>query len=173
VKNHLYIYFFVMVTTFCGDYSYALDEDFFGKSKSSNFYVSPVVNLIISGTDERHVSEILQNTVRLSKRVPVRNILILHRGKGIERLSYSPEMTDQSSEVLEKLNIEIPKNPYSKYFRELGLFSAGIKSHQTILQRLKISYSPTWVVRFEGKDYIYEGYSDISRFFSSDGSFVP
>ncbi len=167
-----FIVIFFTVLFFSGTVS-AVDQDFFAKDKKSPFYVSPVVSVIISGTDQRHMSEVLSHAVRLSRKVPVRNVLVFHKGQGIERLSHLPEMESESTEMLEKLQIKLPENPYRAYFQELGLYSTGLKSPETILKRLKISYSPTWVVRYEGKDYIYEGYTEINRFFSNDGSFLP
>ena len=56
---------------------------------------------------------------------------------------------------------------------KLGLGSGtAVGKPQELLKNLHIQYSPTWVVRYQGKDYIYEGLGSISRYFSSQGQFL-
>lgn len=148
--------------------------DFFSGRNNSPFSVSPVVSLVVNGSESSHLSQALSNAVSLSRKVPVRNLLILYQGDQVEALSYHPEiMADDGSDILKQLKYTAPQNPYTKYFSELKLYTSSIKADDTLLKRLRITYSPTWIVRFEGKDYVYEGYQDISKMFSREGGFTP
>jgi len=150
--------------------------DFFSGSKDSPFSVSPVVSLVVNGSDSSHLSQALSNAVNLSRKVPVRNLLILYQGDQVEALSYHPETVTEAeseSDFLKQFKFTPPQNPYAKYFKDLKLYTSSIKAEDTLLDRLRINYSPTWIVRFEGRDYVYEGYQDISKMFSREGGFTP
>lgn len=150
----------------------AIEKDFFEQDTSSPFYVSPVVNVVISGSDYQHVEEVLSKLVSLSKKVPVRNVILYHQGKGLENFSFQEDSNDSAS-LSRQDQTNRKRNTFVPYFKELRLAPVESKAGNALLDRLRISYSPTWVVRYEGKDYIYEGYPDISRMFSSKGTFTP
>ncbi|HMO16596.1 MAG TPA: hypothetical protein PKA63_02210 [Oligoflexia bacterium] len=159
-----------------------LKEDFFSNSFDSPFKVSPVVSVVISGTNDSHIKEVLSSAVSLSRKVPVRNVVIIANAEDMQRFSAHQEeafrtgelsVTKEQQEMLEKLKVQIPKNPFLGYFRDLKLMPSGFKSGDKLKERLRISHSPTWVVRFEGKDYIYEGYPNIARMFDAKGGFRP
>lgn len=175
MKNNKYIYIFFIFTYLflVNERAYSDNLDLFGMDKSSEFYVSPVVNVIISGLDKNHVRNVLERIISLSKKVPVRNIVLYHYESEINNLSYQFEGEDEKNRIFRELGISKPQNPYSAYLKDLKLSSLELKGGDNLLNRLRVSYSPVWIVRHEGKDYVYEGYPDISKMFSRDGTFIP
>jgi hypothetical protein len=153
--------------------AHSANEDFLGKDKDSEFYVSPVVNVVISGDNYRHVEEVLEHATMLSKKVPVRNIVIVHKLKGIEHLTQNIDLADDENKRVYGTPGKNTQNPFSAYLKELKLTEFEVKPAQEIINRLGIKSSPTWIIRFEGKEYIYEGYTNISTMFTRDGSFMP
>jgi len=158
------------------------EENFFSSSDNSPFKVSPVVSVIISGTSDAHVSEVLSTAIGLSRKVPVRNVAIIANGNDMQRFSAQDASTSGATDagitqeqraMLDKLGAQLPKSPFAGLFKELKLVTSEMKGGDQLKERLRISYSPTWVVRFEGRDYIYEGYPNISRMFDAKGGFQP
>ncbi len=54
---------------------------------------------------------------------------------------------------------------------EAGVADYNARHVRELFQKLDITYSPTWVVRHLGRDYIYEGIADPKRLFTQDGAF--
>jgi hypothetical protein len=55
---------------------------------------------------------------------------------------------------------------------DIGLVDGSIEDLESALSRLNISSSPTWIVRYHGKDYVYEGFERASPLFTRDGNFT-
>ncbi len=135
--------------------------------------VKPVVSVIINADNSKHAFETLNAVVNLSKKVKVTNIVMAVKK---DRLyDFAPVLTSIYGEMPEKFlkkpRQEMLSQSYEKYFDSLNLYGSTIKFDPVLISRLSLTYSPTWVVRYRGKDYIFEGYGDISKYFTRDGSF--
>ena len=61
----------------------------------------------------------------------------------------------------------------NEMLKAAGLTNSEVVRADRLYQKLDLRYSPTWIVRHMGKDYVYEGYHDPSRWFDRDGQFLP
>lgn len=63
-----------------------------------------------------------------------------------------------------------------KYFsdikQEMNLPDAANYNPEALFKKFDITYSPTWIVRYQGKEFVYEGRSNIKRLFTNDGQFI-
>jgi hypothetical protein len=168
---------FLLMVLFCSAIVifpvFAVEPQFLVKDTKSPYYVSPVVNVIISGEDSRHVIETLERAVILSRKVPVRNVLIVTTFKDLYK--YQTNLDDIVSRVGGNVPAghALPENSFTAFFKDLKLSRTEVKPVQEVENRLGIRNSPSWIVRFEGKEYIYEGYTDIGNMFSKEGIFTP
>ena len=61
--------------------------------------------------------------------------------------------------------------PQYKYMYDAGVPHYELRMARQVFQNLDVRYSPTWIVRHRGRDYIFEGFNDPSRWFSKQGEF--
>ena len=129
----------------------------------------PLVSVLISAKDRSHVADILSEVKKLSKNVPVVNVAIAIPGDEILDLSAleNSKANSSSTNNLDKLNSIIDL----KSLDGLGLTRTKIKYDESLIKRLRLSYSPTWIVKYRGEDYIFEGYRSISNHFTRTGNF--
>ena len=120
-----------------------------------------VTHLIVSGTDPEHLADALEEVEKLVKKnVAIGKIFVI----GAEGFSWFDGTPDQP---------KVDRSRASGTAAKLGLGSGtAVGKPQELLKNLDIQNSPTWVVRYQGKDYIYEGFGSISRYFSSQGQFL-
>jgi hypothetical protein len=148
-------------------------QDFLNNEENP-FRVKPVVSLLVSGEDMSAALDALDKALILSKSVQVINILIVVKGE--KAISFSSALSDGSSEeeislppAVKGVTPELERLKY--YIQELKLYNASSNDNASIITRLRLSYSPTWIVRYEGQDYVYEGYKNISKYFTKNGEF--
>lgn len=138
-------------------------------AQSADIEVKPLVSLIVSGEDMPRAMEALDKARQLSRKVKVVNVMLVV--KGDKAISMVSDLTaDRSGADKVPLN-STASSGLKAAMDELGLVSSDGSMESQVFSRLRLSYSPTWIVRHEGKDYVFEGYSDISRYFTGDGQF--
>ncbi len=120
-----------------------------------------VVYVIASGSNLNHVREVVDNTVRLSAKVPIRSFTLVQKLSEI-----SATATDDKESSIKSYDSAISP------IKQLGLEETSTDSSLTTVKELRLSYSPTWIVKANGREYVYEGYQDISKFFTRDGIFL-
>lgn len=142
-------------------------------AESSPFKVDPLVSVIIDGNDHKHVFETLETAIALSKKVKVRNVVLAVSADKLTDLSatFAASENGEQDQKFRDQRGKILSANYTKYFGQLGLAGSEITSDKSIISRLNLSYSPTWIVRHQGKDYVFEGFPTISRYFTRDGEF--
>ncbi len=64
------------------------------------------------------------------------------------------------------------KIPLLQTLEDLGLKDESYQNARDVIRALEITYSPTWVVRHQGRDYIFEGFQNPSDFFDAQGGFT-
>ena len=64
------------------------------------------------------------------------------------------------------------KSPASERLAALNLGGGSTVKIQPILDRYQGKNSPLWVVRYKGKDHVFEGDYVVSKLFTMDGSFL-
>ena len=136
-----------------------------------------ILSLIVDGSDSDHLNYALR---RLSYVKRTRNVLI---GEVFVTswIGVPPNPALISGDLMQALQsgkVE-PREAYllnqsqeAKYLQEAGVVSDRVIESRRILKRLGIENSPTWVVRYKGKDYVFEGFRDPASLFSKDGTFL-
>lgn len=111
--------------------------------KYHNWYVShSIVSLVVSGKDDSHLAESIEEIQKLKKKgVLIGEIMVI--GK-----------TDQT---------------FDKISESLG--SSTMEDADSVARKYKINYSPTWIVRYQGRDYVFEGLKSPQSLFTSEGNF--
>ena len=114
--------------------------------KFHNWYKEhSVLSLIISADDNERVKSALKELEKLREK----GVLI-----GDIMLVATKEDKDQA-----------------ELFRKYG--QAKINSARLAIKNFSVKNSPTWIVRYRNKNYVYEGLKFPSRIFSSTGEFRP
>lgn len=145
-----------------------------------SFYRShAVVSLVVSGVDDRALTQALEELKRLQDRGVQIGEIVVSGGRYIADLNATEVTTDPP--VTEDLSVEeakIRKAARRKKVSHLTRLSQNLDlgigepiDVTPILARLGVKYSPTWVVRYHGRDYVYEGMENPSTLFSKDGLF--
>ncbi len=127
------------------------------------------VSVIVDGKNYTHVRDVIEEAKMLSKKVPVRNLLLIQKMPDLSSIPNKKELS-----TAEQMKIQAETNALQKNMEEvrnLNLEQSEGKSDLSLLKTLRISYSPTWVVRYNGRNYIYEGHRSIDQYFTSKGIF--
>lgn len=154
-----------------------------------------VLSLIISGKDSGHLKQHLVKLARLARYRGVRVGTVYIVG-GVSRFAPTETSHLSRSEELKKLTIvhqaikrgtplsvadvlgegglvqTVEKTKYFNYLKEAGVTEYEVTLSEYVFDRLDVKYSPTWVVRHLGQDYVFEGFSDPTVLFNRRGEFV-
>lgn len=129
-----------------------------------------VVSLIVDGKDLRHLNEVINEAKALSRKVPIRNLLLIEQ---------MPDLSQMSNDSVKNSPAEQKKIQLSTQHMQAGMESVRAlnleqsegKTDLSLLDKLRITNSPTWIVRHKGRNYIYEGLPSIDRYFTANGNF--
>lgn len=115
--------------------------------KYRQWYLShSIVSLVVSGKDEQHLSEVLSEIPKLkSKGILVGDVMVIGKNEQNSRLD--------------------------KIADELNLGQNSMEAADVVVKKYKISSSPTWIVRYRGRDYVFEGFKSPQALFTSQGEF--
>ncbi len=152
-----------------------------------------VVSVIIRGEDRNHLYEALGEIQKLRKKqVLLGNVVIIGKSNigplqpNTARMLVGPDAYLHAREALRKTGKDLTLKEFENAKRELGISSALselaldmnlgagflIDDAEKILTDLGIEFSPAWIVRYHGKNYIYEGVDSIAKYFGTGGQFL-
>ena len=115
-----------------------------------------VVHLVVNGENASQLLPVLEELQKLIKNdVAIGKVVVI--GWPVPNLN-EVQLLQQLPRALEIL--------------QLGSASGGGTSAEELLKTLSIENSPTWIVRYHGKNYIYEGVDSIARYFNRQGQFL-
>ena len=146
-----------------------------------NYYRShSVISLIVSGIDEKQLGYALSQLPQLQQRGVQIGEVIVTSGKyaaevNVADRSIEPPAADGLTPEENKVRsafLNKKLSPLGSLAKSIGLGIAEPVDLTQILKRLSVRYSPTWVVRHHGVDYVYEGIDSPLRLFSKDGRFL-
>ena len=137
-----------------------------------------VVSLVVSGKERKHLLDALTTLYLLREQ----NVLIgevwIVGGAHLYEISSGglPEMRQGANRAKAatgspsmSADFQIKPTELSVLGKKLGLIDSQSANAQELLKRLGAKSSPVWVVRYHGKDLVYEGNIDPRRLFSRDG----
>lgn len=129
-----------------------------------------VVSLIVDGKDLGHLNEVINEAKSLSRRVPIRNLLLIEQMPDLMKLTNDSIKSNPSDQQKIQESTQ-HMQAGMEAVRILNLEKSEGKSDLSLLDTLRITNSPTWIVRYKGLNYIYEGMPSIERYFSPKGEF--
>ena len=152
-----------------------------------------VVSVIVRGEDSDHLFDVLSEIKKLQeKQVLLGNVIVVGR-KNIGQLNPASEAgisgpaayqkfrdamrsvgQDLTPEEFERARKQFGINPaLSNLAGEVQLGTGAItEDAEKLLTDFEIEYSPAWIVRYHGKNYIYDGVTAISKHFAAGGQFL-
>ncbi len=118
----------------------------------------PVLNLIVSAHPPTHTAKYLRtiSNIHRTYNVPVGEILIVYKELNAETLLEQGFLSIDGIKSLEKLQGQ----------------GFSIRPVTEIPKHLKITSSPTWIVRHNDEDHVFEGHDSPYTFFTADGEFL-
>ncbi|MFN8391352.1 MAG: hypothetical protein U0136_13770 [Bdellovibrionota bacterium] len=152
-----------------------------------------IVNLVVSGTDTEGLVKALGELSELKKRNVLIGRIIVVGGENFALLngatsSRGTELAvfSQLRDQLRTMGKDLSLNDFYRLKDAIGVSTEvprlaaeielgtprGVGNIQEILDALQIESSPTWIVRYHGKNYIYEGVTEVSRYFTKQGQFT-
>ncbi len=149
--------------------------------KADPYAPKPVLSLIVNGKREDHLSNALRKLSWLAKHrdVKVGSVLIAGRHASDEksRQRVLAQVMDkdgrQKQRVTDSVAGRMAVGPQVyPYIEEVGLSQYEVIESRKVIERLNITYSPTWIVRHLGRDYIFEGYQNPIVLFDKNGGFL-
>jgi hypothetical protein len=134
------------------------------------------LSLIVSAVPESHYRLTMQQLFQIQKEGKIKIGEIFVVGKNLD---WMDEQIAQHNEETSKIK-DAPKNSVpeftlkrtrtdeylSEHFSHTGLAEAP-----PLLKYLQISSSPTWVVRYNGQNHVYEGLQNPTDLFTSEGQY--
>lgn len=121
-----------------------------------------VLNVIVSGTDTNHLEETFRELQRMKKRG------ILIGDVAVVGASTDPS-TGPATQSREKM---AQSSRIKELIRDIGLGDAQVTDVSTVAQQMDVSFSPTWVVRYQGRNFVYEGLTSPAKLFTANGVFL-
>lgn len=141
-----------------------------------------VVSLVVSGDDRAHVVDALAKLYVLRDRhVAIGQVVIIGGSAaselqtgGIRRPSANDVSRLKAAKNPAEIFATVPVEPteLSVIGKKLELEDGHPADGKAIIERLGITYSPAWVVRYHGEDHVFEGDVDPKRLFAADGRFT-
>ncbi len=136
-----------------------------------------VINLVVSGQDRRAMLDALGKLRDLNSRkgVLVGQVIVVG---GSKELIYRELLGLMVLPPSEKFSFEQFESMYNRpnteikgLLREMNFNIEPRATGYDIVDKLKLTYSPAWVIRYQGQHYIYEGRIDPMTLFDDEGHF--
>ncbi len=150
----------------------------------NNWYKNnSVVSLIVSGEDKEHLIDALKQVKILKeKNVLIGEIIVVggflfgdlsgNASKNSEfKNKIQSNMGRLTPDAINFLNQIAAPSELPGLVQKLNLGQSSFAELAPIMEHFEISLSPSWIIRYKGKDHIYEGNFDITRFFTADGQY--
>ena len=135
----------------------------------------PVVNVIVNALPSDHFSAVFKELSRLKKiyNAQIGRVIVLglNRAKKEDKRRKQEELIAKKSlqhedfEYLDELLVQ------EKLLDELGLKNKGSIDFEEMLGKFNVGISPSWIIRHEDVDYVYEGINNPSKLFTGKGEF--
>jgi len=152
-----------------------------------------VVSVIVRGENAGHLYDVLSEIKRLQdKQVLLGNVIVVGRGNigqldpATAPMLNGPKAYQNFRDAMRSIGKDLSPEEFETAKRQLGInpalsqMAADIKlgsgalteDAEKLLTDLGIEYSPAWIVRYHGKNYIYDGVTAISKYFANGGQFL-
>lgn len=145
-------------------------------AETTSYTPKSVLSLVVSAEDPNHAKRHLARLAWVAKHRKVKvgavYVLGLHNDYVAKPADPSRDPRGRKTPVhIEEIGTATV-GPLYKH-----LLTAGVPRYNKLLARkvfedLDVRYSPTWVVRHRGRDYIFEGVSEPSKLFDRNGNFL-
>lgn len=129
-----------------------------------------VLSVVVNGSNEEHLFSTLEKLIELRDRygVLLGEVLVVNGG-----MNTSPvDVNARSKGRVEGGQIKLPPSQFSRYKSALQLDPPRMENGLDVIQHLNLQYSPAWIVRYHGKNYVFEGNVDPLRLFARGGKFL-
>ena len=138
-----------------------------------------VISLVVDGNNRDHVFETLKRLylLRESTHVAIGRVVVIGTGSHLQDIEFPQDRRALSKSgdpgsVIEPPRAEDGKpSYYAKLKKLMNLIPSSSESGAEIIERFHLKYSPSWIVRYHGQDYVFEGDFDPASLFSSGGKF--
>lgn len=115
-----------------------------------------ILHLVVDGTDLQHLSKVLEDREELKKRgVYLGEVMIIGDPDPMRIVKERRKNYRNAQTIIERFN----------------LGESSLENAKDVVEDFGISHSPTWIVRFRGKNYVFEGLRTPERLFTSEGVF--
>lgn len=135
-----------------------------------------IVSVLLNGADrEGFLQTLAKLSILREKGVPVARVTVIGRDliSEIERGGRVADPRERRIDVSTDGRAIRPTD-VGVLARRLGLHGGRTTNVADTLERLGVKNSPTWIVRYRGQDYLYEGDVSLRTMFNGDGTFrVP
>ena len=137
-----------------------------------------VLSLVVDGRNRAHLTEQLQKlaALREKKRVAIGQIVIIGGGANLSESVISAPRNANAQIINDpaalRRTLQVIPTEFGDLCEKLNVTSAPLINSARIIEHFNLSSSPAWIVRYQGRDYIFEGQTDINRLFTADGRFV-
>lgn len=137
-----------------------------------------VISLIVDGRDRTHMLEQLVKLAELRKRkrVAIGQVVIVGGGANLTENTISAPKNVNARIVEDPVELRktlrVAPTEFGALCDALDLSPTSQMNSEQIINHFGVSNSPTWVVRYQGRDYVFEGPTEINRLFTVDGRFV-
>ncbi len=127
-----------------------------------------VLNLVVNGDNEKYLIDRLAELkkIRDTLGIPIGFVVVVGSGAHLLDVEIGTEANPIPSGTPPK------PTPFAQAKANLSLRNSELHPGADILNRLKISYSPAWIVRYHGDDYVFEGTSAPLNLFPGNGKFL-
>ena len=134
------------------------------------------LSLVVTGEDPSHLRQNLEALLDLkeTRRVRVGQVFIV----GLTTNAFSGGSSLDEAPVNKRQLLRYSAaaadvlGPEYRILERAGVGYFKILMANNVYDYLDISYSPTWVVRHRGQDYVFEGVENPETLFDAEGSFI-
>ncbi|MDR2337385.1 MAG: hypothetical protein LBE20_01900 [Deltaproteobacteria bacterium] len=140
-----------------------------------SYVKQPTVSVIVNALPDEHFSVVAKELSRLKKiyNAQLGQVIVLGlaKSKAEHKQKRQEDLITKSS--LQKVDFDILEEliPQEKLLKELGFTEYGNIDFEKLRSAFQVSISPTWIVQYHDKKYIYEGINNPSKLFTSKGTF--
>ena len=150
-----------------------------------------VLSVVVNGFPRPHLLQVLERLRRAREKQNVRigDVLVLDDGQQFRLSNIFTEEGEQSfRRDLEEEQDVVPRTALDEFVNgmrqslptaarivvDMGLrqTEGGDAVAEKIISRLGVTSSPTWVVRYKGKDHVFEGMYEPTELFDNSGNFL-
>jgi hypothetical protein len=151
------------------------------KDSPDPYAPKPVLSLVVNGTRQDHLVNALRKLSWLSqyRKVKIGSVLIAgrHSTDKNSRQKVFSQIVGKDGKQIRQVNGSVAGKmvvgpQVYPYIEKVGLSQYEVIESRKVIDRLKITYSPTWIVRHLGRDYIFEGYKNPVVLFDKNGGFI-